>query len=918
MQRRRARWWLLARLVPFVAYFALLVYCDVLVPESEGLGFAFGESLVVRSVVAGSAASRAGLRPGDVIVAVDGRPISGRKMDWVAVANNVRFEVPLALDVLRQERHVRLALSLGRAPRARWTSREGIDLLVVRLVQLASIALGCLILMRRPDDRVARLGGWLLASVGVFCVVLPFRIAAIWRGLWWPLGAALWLPFVSSLLLGALLLSFFLLFPVRRVRSPLAMALLWLPMAAGAAPFLRYELAVVYAPSSLASLWDGLPLLLGTSAAYLAASGLAAAWSYRRLTDQTERRRLRVLLAGTLVGCIAGAPIIVGWWLTDSLMLFGSTAMGWLFPLLLSVPASFAYAILRHRLFDVRLIVRQGLRYALARRLLLSLVPALLLAMVADLYVHWDRPLREVLATHASVYVVLSATALVAQRERQRWLVALDRRFFRERYDAHRLLCRVVDDIRDAPDIERVAGPVVEQIELALHPRFAALLLKPAGADAFRPVAAAPPAAGPACIPGDAKLLAVARVLGRPMDVAPRTTGWVGEHLPAEETRLVTESGVELLVPIPARGDRAEALLVLGARRSEEPYAREDQELLRGIAATLGLLLARQPEAASPAGIFGECPSCGACVDAAAGSCIADGEPLVAVNLPRLLAERYRLDRRLGRGGMGTVYEACDTALRRTVAVKVLRDDLAGDREASERFEHEARAAAAFSHPHVVTIHDFGITARGRGFLVMERLQGRTLRTELEAFPHGLAPARVQRLLLGICAAVDAAHRRRLVHRDLKPENVFLAEVEGAEVAKVLDFGIAKALELVPGSRRETGLATVLGTPEYMAPEQLRGGHAGPAWDVWAVGVLSFEMLTGRHPFSAVVVGGAAPDVPAGRGALLGIGLAGFHPEWARFFSRVLAVDPASRPASAGALCDAFEQVLRSLPEVAS
>jgi serine/threonine-protein kinase len=256
---------------------------------------------------------------------------------------------------------------------------------------------------------------------------------------------------------------------------------------------------------------------------------------------------------------------------------------------------------------------------------------------------------------------------------------------------------------------------------------------------------------------------------------------------------------------------------------------------------------------------------------------------------------------------MGTVYSASDLALHREVAVKVLRDDLAGDADAVERFESEARTAAGFSHPNVVTIHDFGVTAGGRAFLVMERLQGRTLREAMEQ-RGAMPPARVLDLLRGVCAAVDAAHRRRLVHRDLKPENVFLADVEDAEVPKILDFGIAKAVLPVTVPRnRQTAAGVLLGTPEYMAPEQLRGEEVSPSWDLWALGVLAYELLAGTHPFSSIVVGrtdpGSGPS--AGRSRLPAI-----DERWAPFFEEALAVDPAERPPSAAVFSARLERIL--------
>jgi hypothetical protein len=908
MAGRRTPWRVFACAVPFLAYFALLVHCDVWRPEQEGLRLDFGTRLLVKDVEPGSAAARAGLVAGDEILAVGGRPVGSRKLDWEAATINATFSEPIVLEVRRGAAEVRVLLVLEREPWSRWATREGVDLAIVRLVQAATLGVGLLVLYRRPDDPVARLGAWLLGAVGVFCVTLPSRIAVVWRALWWPAGATLWIPYVSSVLAGPLLLTFFLLFPVRRVRGSAALAAVWLP-ALGLVPFVRYRAVTVYRPWESFATWDGFTLMLGLSMAYLAAAVAAAAWSYRRLEDATERRRLRVLLAGGGVGCAGGGAVIVGWWLSGSLSLFGAPAMGWLVPLLVAVPVSFGYAILRHRLFDVRLILRRGVQYALARRLLLSLAPALLLGMAVDLYVHRDEPMRDVVAARALAYLVASAAAILAQSRRQRWLDALDRRFFRERYDAQRILRQVADDIKDSGGIERASAQVVAQIEVALHPRFVALLHRPAGADAFRPIAAAPPGSGPERMAPAAKIVALARLVGGPLETSERDTTSLSVHLPEEEVAAVRGLGLALLVPIGGDDRGPEALLALGERRSEEPYAREDRDLLQAIATTLGLLLSRGADTAAGA-TFRECPRCGTCYEETASACGTDGEVLAAVRLPRLLVARYRLDARLGRGGMGTVYAASDLALEREVAVKVLRDDLAGDAEAVGRFEREARTAAGLSHPNVVTIHDFGVTAGGRAFLVMERLQGRTLREEMER--HGaLPPARTVSVLRGVCAAVDAAHRRRLVHRDLKPENVFLATIDEIEVPKVLDFGIAKAFRAATGVRgSQTAAGVLVGTPEYMAPEQLRGEDAGPSWDLWALGVLTYELLTGGHPFSSIVVGRVDGGLTAAPTSAARTPHALADDRWSAFFEEALAIDPIARPPNAAAFCARLERIL--------
>ena len=195
-----------------------------------------------------------------------------------------------------------------------------------------------------------------------------------------------------------------------------------------------------------------------------------------------------------------------------------------------------------------------------------------------------------------------------------------------------------------------------------------------------------------------------------------------------------------------------------------------------------------------------------------------------SVGMPRTLAGRYRLERRLGRGGMGTVYAAVDIALDRTVAVKVIREEWVHNALATKRFQREARAVAGFAHPNVVTVYDYGVETGSRVFLVMEQLHGATLREELRRSGR-LGPARTLDVLRGVGSAVGAAHERGFIHRDLKPENIFL--VEHAGPAKVLDFGVAKPLVRVaaadPGDAPETEVGVLVGTVGYISPEQLMG-----------------------------------------------------------------------------------------------
>jgi serine/threonine-protein kinase len=205
--------------------------------------------------------------------------------------------------------------------------------------------------------------------------------------------------------------------------------------------------------------------------------------------------------------------------------------------------------------------------------------------------------------------------------------------------------------------------------------------------------------------------------------------------------------------------------------------------------------------------------------------------------LTETLAEgRYRIQRVLGHGGMAAVYLAHDEELRRPVAVKVLTGHLAGDESVRERFVREARLAARLSHPNVVQVYDAGETG-GQPFIVMEYVPGRTLAQ------CGKLPADdVVPLMLQACAGLQHAHQAGLVHRDVKPGNLLLRD-DG--VLKIADFGIARTAE----ATHLTQLGTILGTAAYLAPEQATGEEVSPAADIYSLGAVLYELLTGRAPY---------------------------------------------------------------------
>jgi serine/threonine-protein kinase len=221
--------------------------------------------------------------------------------------------------------------------------------------------------------------------------------------------------------------------------------------------------------------------------------------------------------------------------------------------------------------------------------------------------------------------------------------------------------------------------------------------------------------------------------------------------------------------------------------------------------------------------------------------------------LGRLLDGKYRLDERLGEGGMGRVYRATHLLIERTVAVKVLNSNLVTDEEAKERFRREARAAGRLRHTNAVAVTDFGQTADGLVYIVMELLEGQSLR-EVLVREAPLDAARAVSLMLQVSAAVGAAHDAGVIHRDLKPANIFVVQREHAPpVVKVLDFGIAKlAADVVEDGELNTLTQTgiMIGTPRYMSPEQCDGAKLTPASDVYSLGIILYELLTGSTPFT--------------------------------------------------------------------
>jgi serine/threonine-protein kinase len=214
----------------------------------------------------------------------------------------------------------------------------------------------------------------------------------------------------------------------------------------------------------------------------------------------------------------------------------------------------------------------------------------------------------------------------------------------------------------------------------------------------------------------------------------------------------------------------------------------------------------------------------------------------------RIVEGKYRIGSVLGHGGMGVVYRATRVLIGDTVALKLLHNDRLQDTGSRDRFQREAQAAARLKHENAVTIYDFGVTSGGLVYLVMELVEGESLAEIIRS--RGALPLDLcLDIMKQVCAAVAEAHRHNIIHRDLKPDNIIVRQVGRGTRVKVLDFGIAKLQD--PDASRLTQTGTVIGTPHYMSPEQCMGEQLDGRSDIYSIGIVLFEMLTGRLPFNA-------------------------------------------------------------------
>jgi hypothetical protein len=651
--------------------------------------------------------------------------------------------------------------------------------------------------------------------------------------------------------------------------------------------------------------------------------------NYRAVQREDDRRRLRWVVWGTALGLspflavqavalvtrIAGMPFNEMRW-NPIVSLTG-----------VMIPISMGYAIIRHHIFDITFVVRRGLQYLLARNALRVLLALPIAGLAYGVLVHRDQSIAQLFWTR-SAYLYLIAFAILGlgfRTQLSRWV---DRRFFRESFDSQRMLVGLIDNVEKLESSSGISKLVSHELEAAFHPQCLFIWYregdKPSLTLSF---SSGGPIHAVELAPASPLLHLVARAGG--IVECPLSDG---ELLPRAERDWLEDAGVRLMVPMIGADRELTGLLMLGDKKSDEPYSSDDERLLLAIARQLAIARdhARFKErvdhdgrrrhdavthlATGAINVLKECPTCGVCYDAAVAVCATDGSKLtLSLPVERTVDGKYRLDRLIGKGGMGAVYEAADLRLSRRVAVKIMLGRPFGDRQALRRFEREAQVCAQLAHPNIVTVFDFGAVGADSAFLVMEFVEGRTLRHELSrrgCLPGPVAAAWFEQM----CEGMAAAHARHVVHRDLKPENIVIAvTATGAEIVKVLDFGLAKvrAFDEAAGL---TDPGVVMGTAGYMAPEQLSGSEVDHRVDVFAIGVIAAEVVLGCRPFRGRTQNELLTAI-----ANPGVTLGGEGDERRRLESilrQATAFDPAGRYPSVAALMRDLVPALRALPSV--
>ncbi len=627
--------------------------------------------------------------------------------------------------------------------------------------------------------------------------------------------------------------------------------------------------------------WDWIPTYL------LALVAVFPILRALKTSQGTERGQLKVFIYGLAVGV---APFVA---VLPAAALFPSFN-SWLkrpeiqpvflsltYPFLFVFPITATYAVLYQGALDYQSALRRAAQYALARYTLLSFIALPLAAGVVLLYINREEPLGHLLTGWR--FLALTTVAVIATAAfplRYRLLAALDRRYFREAYDARLVLRQLTEAVRKTRDIADLSSMLVEQVDKALHVESVVLMAVTPEQPGILKSAAAKGVADPDPIPASAQFVSLLAGSSDPLSIEAATPGSLAGRLPEGEREWLQRAGASLLVPLLGSGEMLTGFLALGRRKSETPFSPDDRDLLASVGAAAGIsletrLLRATPTPGGPGSTPSrdetpparECLGCLRVFESTVTSCSNCGAATQPALLPLALLDKYRLESRLGSGGFGVVYGATELRLGRRVALKTL-PRISGERV--ERFKREALAAAAIQHPNLAMIH----TAESWNetpILVFELLEGGTLAQRL--LQSTLSVPEVLDLGKAMAGVLEEAHRRGILHRDIKPSNI---GYDARRTPKLLDFGVARIRDpQTPASARDletitlerlqkgesdvpqtqdaplTETGAIVGTPAYMPLEAYQNREPGPAFDLWALSVTLYEALTGINPFRA-------------------------------------------------------------------
>ena len=643
-----------------------------------------------------------------------------------------------------------------------------------------------------------------------------------------------------------------------------------------------------------------------------------------RRAASVERRRLSWVVFGIVLGDL---PMLVHIVLAVSIPSYNayteqpeiSRALGIIFTLFtLIIPLTTAYAVVEDQALDVSFVVRRAVQYALAKYTVLAAIAGLILAAALIAYGNRTRTMGEMIA-ESPIAVAVMLLLVVLLMSRRALLRAIDRRFFREHYDAHRILVNLTERSPSLHSARDVKTLLITEVQRALHLERVALLMLDDSGDTLadtqgriRPLTLSGPLAA---------ILSGSRT---PLDVDLSSSSSALVRLPEAEREWLVDAGARLIVPLFGVRDTPLGVLVLGDKRSELPFTEEDKRLMTAVAAAAALALEQQlnresPNVDTPASLprsnGAQCGVCGRVQPRASARCTACNGPIREALLPIVLSGKFEVEQQIGAGGMGVVYRGRDLTLDRPVALKVLPRVGAS---AATRLRREARAMAALQHTNLALIHVLE-SWRGAPVLVLEYLAGGTLADRLRHRPLQVDEAFA--LFTAMTEVLQHIHQAGYLHRDIKPSNLGFTS-QG--IPKLLDFGLAQMIAEASASTATLSTAAVaepapvdahaatipnqtlslsnpqfFGTPAYMSPEAVAMQRPDPLLDLWSLAVTMYESLAGSNPFRATSVAETVKLVKAAEVPDVRTVRRDCPAALAQFLALALARQPGQRPQTA-------------------